>query len=75
MYIIICRFFDNKAGLWGDSQSNPVLSFPDNLLEEEPVAMNTGADEEEGAITDPGNEVLEEADEKVKVYPLNSHSA
>ncbi len=68
-----CRFFDEKAGLWeyasgeDETQSNPVLDFSDDLLEEEPVPMTTNADDEEGAISDPGNEVVEGTDEKVKV--------
>lgn len=67
-----CRFFDNKVGLWVKSggQSNPVLSFPENLLEEEPVAMTM--DEEEGAISDPCNEVMEETNEKMKVLHIAS---
>ncbi len=69
-----CRFFDEKAGLWEyappgeeEPQSNPILDFSDDLLEEEPVPMTTSADDEEGAISDPGNEVVEGTDEKVKV--------
>lgn len=48
---------------------NPVLGFPDSILteEEQPVAMVTGGDDEEGAISDPGSEMMEESSEKVKV--------
>lgn len=45
-----------------------MLSFPQELLEEEPVAMATGADEEEGAISDPGTEIVDRADERLKVH-------
>ncbi|XP_064382724.1 serrate RNA effector molecule homolog [Halichondria panicea] len=70
----LIKFFDEKAGLWEyappgeeEPQSNPILDFSDDLLEEEPVAMTTSADDEEGAISDPGNEVVEGTDEKVKL--------
>ena len=48
---------------------NPVLNFSESILteEEQPVAMVTGGDDEEGAISDPGSEVLDESSDKFKV--------
>jgi len=45
-----------------------VLVIPDSLLQEEPVvAMATGGEEEEGVVSDPGTEIMDNEDEKVKV--------
>ena len=48
---------------------NPVLDFPESLLieDDQPVAMVTGGEDEEGAISDPGSEMMEENSDKVKV--------
>ena len=48
---------------------NPVLDVPESVLveEEQPVAMVTGGDDEEGAISDPGSEMLEGGSDKFKV--------
>ena len=49
-------------------QDNPVLQFPPSLLvESEPAAVERGGDEEEGAISDPGTELLDNTAPKVKV--------
>ena len=51
---------------------NPVLNFSESILteEEQPVAMVTGGEDEEGAISDPGSEVLDESSDKFKVQLL-----
>lgn len=55
----------------GDSEEkgNPVLDFPEALLleDDQPVAMATGGEDEEGAINDPGSEMVEENSDRVKV--------
>lgn len=51
-------------------QSNPLLSFPDSILDdedEEMISMATGGDDEEGVIRDHATEVME-VTEKVKVH-------
>lgn len=51
-------------------QTNPVLSFPDSLLNEEveeSVSMATSGDDEEGAISDPATEIMENSNKKMKV--------
>ena len=46
-----------------------MLDFPDSLLsdEEQSVAMVTGGEEEEGAISDPGSEIVDGTSERIKV--------
>ena len=53
----------------GEEKRNPVLDFPESLLveDDQPVAMVAGGDDEEGAISDPGSEMMEENSDKVKV--------
>ena len=53
----------------GEEKRNPVLDFPKSLLieDDQPVAMVTGGEDEEGAISDPGSEMIEETSGKVKV--------
>ena len=48
---------------------NPVLDFPDSVLSEEDqsVAMVTGGEDEEGAVSDLGSEIVDGASEKMKV--------
>ena len=51
-------------------QTNPVLSFPESLLSEEgeePVSMVTSGDDEEGAISDPATDIMENSNERMKV--------
>ena len=48
-------------------QTNPVLSFSESLLEEEPISVAMGVDEEEGAISDPGTEIVEKSDDRLQV--------
>ena len=45
------------------------MDFPESLLieDDQPVAMVTGGEDEEGAISDPGSEMMEENSDKVKV--------
>ena len=47
-----------------------MLDFPESLLveDDQPVAMVTGGEDEEGAISDPGSEMMEENSDKVKVH-------
>lgn len=53
----------------GEEKRNPVLDFPESLLveDDQPVAMVMGGEDEEGAISDPGSEMMEESSEQVKV--------
>ena len=48
---------------------NPVLDFPESLLveDDQPVAIVSGGEDEEGAISDPGSEMMDENSDKVKV--------
>ena len=45
------------------------MNFSESILteEEQPVAMVTGGEDEEGAISDPGSEILDEGSDKFKV--------
>jgi hypothetical protein len=54
----------------GEEKRNPVLDFPESLLveDDQPVAMVTGGEDEEGAISDPGSEMVEDNSDQVKVY-------
>ena len=60
----------------GEEKRNPVLDFPDSLLveDDQPVVMVTGGEDEEGAISDPGSEMVEESSEKLKVSHLDTHA-
>ncbi len=56
----------------GEEKRNPVLDFPESLLveDDQPAAMVTGGEDEEGAISDPGSEMMEETSDQVKVRSM-----
>ena len=51
-----------------ECRSNPVLDFPESVLtDEEPSVAMAAGDDEEGAISDPGSEIVDRESQKLQV--------